>query len=100
MHDRGAGPAFLVCNTYRFMGHHVGDVNREYYRSKQEEQMWKTERDPLKLMADWLTEEQLADRARLDRMQAEVKAEVEKAVEFAVAAPYPSADKVDQDVYA
>src|SRR3989337_3099218 len=25
----GAGPAFLVCNTYRFMGHHVGDVNRE-----------------------------------------------------------------------
>src|SRR3989449_9886473 len=37
----GAGPAFLVCNTYRFMGHHVGDVNREYYRSKKEEQMWK-----------------------------------------------------------
>jgi pyruvate dehydrogenase E1 component alpha subunit len=97
---RGAGPAFLVCNTYRFMGHHVGDVNREYYRSKQEEQMWKTERDPLKLMADWLTKEQVADRARLDRMQAEVASEIEKAVEFAVAAPYPSVDKVDQDVYA
>jgi pyruvate dehydrogenase E1 component alpha subunit len=97
---RGAGPAFLVCNTYRFMGHHVGDVNREYYRSKQEEQTWKTERDPLKLMADWLTRDGLADRTRLDRMEAEVKAEVEKAVEFAVAAPYPSADKVDQDVYA
>src|ERR1700680_1580632 len=30
----GAGPSFLVCDTYRFMGHHVGDVNREYYRSK------------------------------------------------------------------
>jgi pyruvate dehydrogenase E1 component alpha subunit len=97
---RGAGPAFLVCNTYRFMGHHVGDVNREYYRSKQEEQMWKTERDPVKLMADWLTKEQLTDRARLDRMQAEVASEIEKAVEFAVAAPYPSVDKVDQDVYA
>jgi pyruvate dehydrogenase E1 component alpha subunit len=97
---RGAGPAFLVCNTYRFMGHHVGDVNREYYRSKQEEQQWKTERDPIRLMAEWLTQEKLADHARLERIQAEVRSEVEKAVEFAVAAPYPSADKVDQDVYA
>jgi len=97
---RGAGPAFLVCNTYRFMGHHVGDVNREYYRSKQEEQTWKTERDPIKVLAEGLIKEDLADPARLDRIQAEVKSEIEKAVEFAIAAPYPSADKVDQDVYA
>jgi len=97
---RGAGPAFLVCNTYRFMGHHVGDVSREYYRSKQEEQLWKTERDPIKLAAEWLTKEEFADRARLDRMQEEVKSEVDKAVEFATAAPYPAVDKVDQDVYA
>ena len=38
----GEGPAFLMANTYRFMGHHVGDISREYYRSKQEEQTWKT----------------------------------------------------------
>ena len=96
----GQGPAFLVCNTYRFMGHHVGDVNREYYRPKKEEQMWKTERDPVKLFADWLTAQNLADPARLEQIQAEVQSEVDKAVEFAVAAPYPNADKVDQDVYA
>ena len=35
---QGEGPAFLLCNTYRYHGHHVGDINREYYRSKQEEQ--------------------------------------------------------------
>src|SRR5271163_144552 len=35
---RGEGPAFLLCNTYRYRGHHVGDINREYYRSKKEEQ--------------------------------------------------------------
>ena len=40
-------PRFLLCNTYRYHGHHVGDINREYYRSKQEEQKWKTERDPI-----------------------------------------------------
>src|ERR1700688_641273 len=33
----GGGPSFLLCNTYRYHGHHVGDINREYYRSKQEE---------------------------------------------------------------
>ena len=44
---RGEGPAFLLGNTYRYSGHHVGDINREYYRSKQEEQHWKTERDPI-----------------------------------------------------
>src|ERR1700680_4782504 len=42
----GEGPAFFLANTYRFTGHHVGDVSREYYRAKQEEQEWKGERDP------------------------------------------------------
>src|SRR5262249_19114839 len=27
---RGEGPAFLECKTYRYYGHHVGDVNRDY----------------------------------------------------------------------
>ena len=96
----GAGPAFLLCQTYRFMGHHVGDVNREYYRSKQEEQTWKTQRDPIKVLSDWMISNNLAEPAQLDQIQAEVKSEVEKAVQFAIAAPYPTPDKVDQDVYA
>jgi len=96
----GAGPAFLVCQTYRFMGHHVGDISREYYRSKQEEQMWKTERDPITLLANWLVNEKLTDRAQLDAIQKEIKTEVDQAVQFAMAAPYPAPDKVDQDVYA
>src|SRR5215510_3527138 len=69
----GAGPAFLVCNTYRFLGHHVGDVNREYYRSKQEEQTWKTQRDPVKLLSDWMLTQKLADRSQFDQIEAEVK---------------------------
>lgn len=97
---KGDGPSFLVVNTYRYMGHHVGDVSREYYRSKQEELQWRTDRDPIRLHSDWLIAQNLADRARLDQIHAEVKAEIEKAVQFAIAAPYPSADKVEQDVYA
>jgi TPP-dependent pyruvate/acetoin dehydrogenase alpha subunit len=97
---RGEGPAFLVCNTYRYTGHHVGDINREYYRSKQEEQEWKTKRDPIKNFSQWLMEQKISDEGRLKQIQEEVRAEMKAAVEFAIAAPYPTVDQVDQDVYA
>ena len=97
---RGGGPSFIVCNTYRYTGHHVGDINREYYRSKEEERHWKTERDPIKLLADWLIEQGLADSAQLSAIRSEVESEMKKAVEFAVSAPYPTVAEVEQDVYA
>ncbi len=96
----GGGPAFLLCNTYRYHGHHVGDISREYYRSKQEEQTWKTERDPIANLGAWMIEQKLAGQAALDGMHAEVESEIKKAVEFAIAAAYPKPDQVDQDVYA
>jgi pyruvate dehydrogenase E1 component alpha subunit len=78
----------------------VGDVNREYYRTKQEEQYWKTERDPIKLHAHWLLSEAQAEGAALDQITAEARSEMEAAVKFAIASPYPSVDQVEQDVYA
>ena len=96
----GAGPAFLHCLTYRYTGHHVGDINREYYRSKQEELEWKTKRDPIKNLSDWLIAEKMADQASLDAIDTEVRAEMKAAVEFAIAAPYPGVEEVEQDVYA
>jgi TPP-dependent pyruvate/acetoin dehydrogenase alpha subunit len=96
----GGGPAFLQADTYRYSGHHVGDINREYYRSKQEEQHWKTERDPIKLHAAWLLTQGHADASALERITTEARTEMEAAVKFAVASPYPSVDQVEQDVYA
>jgi TPP-dependent pyruvate/acetoin dehydrogenase alpha subunit len=97
---RGGGPAFLLCNTYRYHGHHVGDINREYYRSKQEEQMWKTERDPIVNFGKWLLEQKIAEKSQLDAIAVELETEMESAVAFALATPYPSADEVSDDVYA
>ena len=97
---KGDGPAFLLCDTYRYTGHHVGDINRDYYRAKSEEQHWKNERDPIKILTDYLISENITDNAGLDRIQSDVAAEMKAAVEFAVAAPYPGAEEVDQDVYA
>jgi pyruvate dehydrogenase E1 component alpha subunit len=96
----GRGPTFLLCNTYRYHGHHVGDIARSYYRSKEEEQRWIAERDPIALLASSLVERGLADRAALEGIQNELADEMNKAVEFAVAAPYPSAAEVEEDVYA
>jgi len=81
------GPAFLECDTYRYSGHHVGDINREYYRPKQEEQLWKTERDPIKLHAGWLVKQGLADAASLEQISSEGRTEMETAVKFASGAP-------------
>ena len=97
---RGEGPAFLECLTYRYYGHHVGDINRTYYRSKEEEQEWRENHDPLKILGEKLINQNLTDQAVLERIQVEVKAEVEAGVQFAIDASYPGASQVTEDVYA
>lgn len=97
---QGEGPAFLVCNTYRYSGHHVGDIDRSYYRAKEEEQEWVTNRDPLKILADWLISQEFTDQKSLDQIHDEVEMEVEAGAEFAISAPYPDTSEVDQHVYA
>jgi pyruvate dehydrogenase E1 component alpha subunit len=96
---QGEGPAFLQCDTYRYYGHHVGDISRSYYRSKEEEQGWKETRDPLQLLADWLLGEGLAQDP-LDQIGEEAKAEIEAGAEFALHVPYPDLSEVEQHVYA
>ena len=96
---RGEGPSVLLCHTYRFHGHHVGDINRAYYRSPEEEAEWKAERDPLSLLADWLTENNVEQQV-IDQLQATVTADVQAAVDFALKAPYPSSDEVTSHVFA
>src|SRR5271157_5575722 len=96
----GGGPAFLQCDTYRYGGHHVGDINRDYYRSKQEEHFWKTDRDPILVLAKWLIDRGYADAAALDAITPEIRATMEEAVKFAIAASYPNVDEVGKHVYA
>jgi acetoin:2,6-dichlorophenolindophenol oxidoreductase subunit alpha len=97
---RGEGPAFLLCNTYRYYGHHVGDIQRGYYRSKEEEQEWRTQRDPIKLLAQRLDEQHGVAAATFEQIEQQVLAGVKAGVEFALNAPYPDPSEVDQHVYA
>ncbi len=97
---RGEGPSFMLCDTYRYLGHHVGDIQRSYYRSREEEERWKAERDPLKLLADWLVEQEMAGSRTFEQIEQGVRAEVEAGEQFALNAPYPEPVEVEQDVYA
>ena len=96
---QGDGPAFLQCNTYRYYGHHVGDISRSYYRSKEEEREWRDVRDPLAILAEWLVDQGL-DQETLDQAITEAKAEIKAGTKFALDAPYPDVSEVDQHVYA
>ena len=97
---RGEGPSFLVCQTYRFHGHHVGDIDRAYYRSKAEEEEWKTQRDPITSLADWLKKNKLADHKAFAGIENEIATEVKEALNFALNAAYPDPSEVNQHVYA
>jgi TPP-dependent pyruvate/acetoin dehydrogenase alpha subunit len=97
---RGDGPGLLVCETYRLHGHHVGDVDRAYYRSREEESTWRDDRDPIARHGVWLCEQGLAGEHDLAEIEARVRRAVEQGVEFALGAPYPDTDEVDMHVYA
>jgi pyruvate dehydrogenase E1 component alpha subunit len=95
----GGGPSFLLCNTYRFHGHHVGDIDRAYYRAKKEEEDWKGKRDPVALLAARLKRLKICDEKTLSAIEKETRGEIEAGVQFALNAAYPDADEVDQHVY-
>jgi acetoin:2,6-dichlorophenolindophenol oxidoreductase subunit alpha len=97
---RGEGPSFLACQTYRYHGHHVGDVDRAYYRSKEEEERWKSQRDPLRLLGAWVLEQGFADEGDLERIARDVEAEVAAAAEHALEAPFPDLSEVGKHVFA
>jgi acetoin:2,6-dichlorophenolindophenol oxidoreductase subunit alpha len=97
---KGDGPAFLQCITYRYHGHHVGDIARAYYRPKAEEQEWVTQKDPVALHGEWLMTNGVATRAELDAVQEELLADMDAAMEFGINASYPDPSKVTEDIYA
>jgi len=96
---KGEGPFFIELMTYRYHGHHVGDINREYYRSKEEEQDWKENRDPIIRFRSWLVSECIASEAEIDAMNAEITDDAAAAVEYALNAKYPDVSEVDMHVF-
>lgn len=92
----GEGPYFLEIRTYRYRGHSVSDPAN--YRSKEELAHYKT-LDPLEVVEADLLRFNMLDAAEIATIQQEVQAEMEEAVAFAEASPYPSAEALFEDNY-
>jgi pyruvate dehydrogenase E1 component alpha subunit len=78
----------------------VGDINREYYRSKDEEKDWKENRDPIVRFRGWLVEQGIATEDEIEAMNAEIETDATEAVAYAEAARYPDVSEVDMHVHA
>ena len=94
---KGEGPTLLECKTYRWRGHWTGDP--EVYRTREEVEYWKENRDPIKLFGAYMVENGLATEAELDEIAQTVAKKMAEAVEFALSSPDPDPANVLEDVF-
>src|SRR5438552_1699367 len=94
---RGNGPAYLVCNTYRFHGHHAGDPLN--YREKEEVERWRLQ-DPIANVKRVALESRAMTEAEIADLEGRIEGEIEAAVEFAKNSPDPTVDQLMTDIYA
>jgi pyruvate dehydrogenase E1 component alpha subunit len=94
---RGDGPAYLVCDTYRYHGHHAGDPLN--YREKEEVDRWRL-LDPIERVKRVAIERGAMSGADIDELERRIAAQIEEAVEFAKNSPEPTLDQLMTDIYA
>src|SRR5919199_3443559 len=94
---RGDGPAYLVCNTYRYHGHHAGDPLN--YREREEVERWR-QHDPIERVKRVAVEQGAMTAEEIAQLERQVEAQVDEAVEFAKSSPEPMPDQLMTDIYA
>jgi pyruvate dehydrogenase E1 component alpha subunit len=89
-------PTLIEAETYRYRGHSMSDPGK--YRTKEEvESMMKS--DPIAQWGRRLIEQERFTQLELDAVDKLVLEEVDAAVKFADAAPWPTAESLYEDVY-
>jgi pyruvate dehydrogenase E1 component alpha subunit len=94
----GAGPMILEMRTYRYRGHSMSDPAK--YRTREEVQEVRTQRDPIELVGKRLNETGIADEDRLKQIDKDIRAIVNEAADFATSDPEPEASELYTDVVA
>lgn len=93
---RGEGPTFIEAKTYRLVGHMIGDS--QIYRSKDEVEEWRAQRDPIRLAGDKLIARGVTQ-VELDAISAGADATVADAAAFASASAFPDVSEIFVDVF-
>jgi acetoin:2,6-dichlorophenolindophenol oxidoreductase subunit alpha len=90
------GPIILECETYRWKGHSRMDAER--YRTKQEVKVWK-KKCPILRFKNLLIDDGIFNLEEINKLENEVKKEIEKASEYAKTSPFPEPMEATEDVY-
>jgi pyruvate dehydrogenase E1 component alpha subunit len=67
---------------------------------RRKKEQWRSERDPIAMLTRYLLDGNVTDSGTLAQIEQELVGEMDKAVEFAINAPYPDPSRVAEDVYA
>jgi pyruvate dehydrogenase E1 component alpha subunit len=94
----GHGPSLIEAKTYRWKGHSKSDAKK--YRTKEEELMWREEKDPIAHMAKRLVDDKITTPETLEELRVKALEEIEASVKFAEQSPMPSPDTLEEDVFA
>ena len=95
---RGDGPSLIEAKTYRYYNHHGIQNLGLKYRTDDEVASWR-ERDPIFSFEERLIEVGTATRDDIDGIWAELRADIETAIEFAENSPVPTPEQLLVDVY-
>jgi pyruvate dehydrogenase E1 component alpha subunit len=91
-------PTLIDIRTYRFMGHSMSDAVSGTYRTKAElEEHMK--RDPIVLLRHKMEKEGTLTEEQLQKLDADIKAVVQDAWDFADASPELPLEALYEDVY-
>ena len=94
----GEGPYILEVMTYRYRGHSMSDPAK--YRTRDEVQKMREERDPIEQVRRRLLEGDMASEDELKDIDKAVKARINEATEFAKESPEPDVEELWTDIYA
>ena len=94
-HARSEGPMILEMMTYRYRGHSMSDPAK--YRTREEVDKVKTERDPIDNVRDRLLKSGV-DESELKTIDREIKDRVTGAAEFAQQSPEPDPSELYTDI--
>lgn len=89
-------PVLLEVMTYRYRGHGAADPGN--YRTKEEVEEWR-QRDPIGIVEAWLLKNKAIKEKDVERIHAEVQAEVEECLRFAEESPWPAPESLYEDVF-
>jgi pyruvate dehydrogenase E1 component alpha subunit len=92
----GNGPFLLEMKTYRYRGHSMSDPAK--YRSKEEVEMYKEQRDPIERLKGKLVRDNSAGEDTFKAIENDIKAIINEAAEFAKNSPEPDASELWTDI--